>query len=270
MSAKEVKFSSDARERMLRGVDILANAVKVTLGPKGRNVVMDKSFGAPRGGVYGFFVKPTRVLYASKSDLATQTLRTAHADVKSRFANKLPKRAGMDKLKSTRTGKTMKMYGKWRKWARKTFLDLPKEMQTPELWDGISTAMKTRDSQSPEIIAMTGKLSSMLKSAGIEGEPHPKIYSEKEMRVLRDNTLLNQEDIAANNGKVEEALMANWEITGWYMLYSSVNLNMGNPPPIADFWRAILPDISVPVYAIDQYSDKMEELTIEDLKWLLK
>ena len=48
MSAKEVKFSSDARERMLRGVDILANAVKVTLGPKGRNVVIDKSFGAPR------------------------------------------------------------------------------------------------------------------------------------------------------------------------------------------------------------------------------
>jgi chaperonin GroEL len=48
MSAKEVKFSGDARDRMLRGVDILANAVKVTLGPKGRNVVLDKSFGAPR------------------------------------------------------------------------------------------------------------------------------------------------------------------------------------------------------------------------------
>jgi chaperonin GroEL len=48
MPAKEVKFSGDARERMLRGVDILANAVKVTLGPKGRNVVLDKSFGAPR------------------------------------------------------------------------------------------------------------------------------------------------------------------------------------------------------------------------------
>ncbi len=48
MAAKEVKFSSDARERMLRGVDILANAVKVTLGPKGRNVVLDKAFGAPR------------------------------------------------------------------------------------------------------------------------------------------------------------------------------------------------------------------------------
>jgi chaperonin GroEL len=48
MPAKDVRFSADARERMLRGVDILANAVKVTLGPKGRNVVLDKSFGAPR------------------------------------------------------------------------------------------------------------------------------------------------------------------------------------------------------------------------------
>ncbi|MFC4352735.1 chaperonin GroEL [Fodinicurvata halophila] len=48
MSAKEVKFSQDARQRLLRGVDILADAVKVTLGPKGRNVVLDKSFGAPR------------------------------------------------------------------------------------------------------------------------------------------------------------------------------------------------------------------------------
>ncbi len=48
MSAKDVRFATDARERMLRGVDILANAVKVTLGPKGRNVVIEKSFGAPR------------------------------------------------------------------------------------------------------------------------------------------------------------------------------------------------------------------------------
>jgi len=48
MAAKEVKFHGDARDRMLRGVDILANAVKVTLGPKGRNVVLDKSYGAPR------------------------------------------------------------------------------------------------------------------------------------------------------------------------------------------------------------------------------
>src|SRR6204780_3988021 len=48
MAAKEVRFHGDARERLLRGVDTLANAVKVTLGPKGRNVVIDKSFGAPR------------------------------------------------------------------------------------------------------------------------------------------------------------------------------------------------------------------------------
>jgi chaperonin GroEL len=48
MAAKEVRFSVDARDRMLRGIDILANAVRVTLGPKGRNVVLDKSFGAPR------------------------------------------------------------------------------------------------------------------------------------------------------------------------------------------------------------------------------
>lgn len=48
MAAKEVRFSTEAREKMLRGVDILADAVKVTLGPKGRNVVLDKSFGAPR------------------------------------------------------------------------------------------------------------------------------------------------------------------------------------------------------------------------------
>src|SRR5215210_1687220 len=54
MAAKDVRFSSDAREKMLHGVELLANAVNVTLGPKGRNVVIEKSFGAPRitkGGV---------------------------------------------------------------------------------------------------------------------------------------------------------------------------------------------------------------------------
>ena len=48
MAAKDVRFSSDARDRMLRGVETLNNAVKVTLGPKGRNVILDKSYGAPR------------------------------------------------------------------------------------------------------------------------------------------------------------------------------------------------------------------------------
>ena len=48
MAAKDVRFGSDAREKLLRGVDILAEAVKITLGPKGRNVVLEKSYGAPR------------------------------------------------------------------------------------------------------------------------------------------------------------------------------------------------------------------------------
>src|ERR1700710_1344175 len=48
MSAKDVRFSTDARDKMLRGVELLANAVKVTLGPKGRNVIIEKSYGAPR------------------------------------------------------------------------------------------------------------------------------------------------------------------------------------------------------------------------------
>lgn len=48
MSAKDVRFSTDARDRMLKGINTLANAVKITLGPKGRNVILDKSWGAPR------------------------------------------------------------------------------------------------------------------------------------------------------------------------------------------------------------------------------
>src|ERR1700681_2305072 len=48
MAAKDIRFSGDARDRMLRGIEILANAVKVTLGPKGRNVILEKSYGAPR------------------------------------------------------------------------------------------------------------------------------------------------------------------------------------------------------------------------------
>src|SRR4029079_13477405 len=48
MAAKDVRFSADAREKMLRGIEVLANAVRITLGPKGRNVVIEKSFGAPR------------------------------------------------------------------------------------------------------------------------------------------------------------------------------------------------------------------------------
>ena len=53
MAAKDVKFHTDARDRMMKGVNLLTNAVKVTLGPKGRNVLLDKSFGAPRVTTFG-------------------------------------------------------------------------------------------------------------------------------------------------------------------------------------------------------------------------
>jgi chaperonin GroEL len=75
MSAKEVKFAQDARERMLRGVDILADAVKVTLGPKGRNVVIDKSFGAPRVTKDGVTVAKEIALEDKFENMGAQMLR---------------------------------------------------------------------------------------------------------------------------------------------------------------------------------------------------
>jgi chaperonin GroEL len=75
MAAKEVKFSTDARERMLHGVDILANAVKVTLGPKGRNVVLDKSFGAPRSTKDGVTVAKEIELSDKFENMGAQMVR---------------------------------------------------------------------------------------------------------------------------------------------------------------------------------------------------
>ncbi|RWX63295.1 chaperonin GroEL [Mesorhizobium sp. M2A.F.Ca.ET.039.01.1.1] len=75
MAAKDVKFSTDARDRLLRGVDILANAVKVTLGPKGRNVVIDKSFGAPRITKDGVTVAKEIELEDKFENLGAQLLR---------------------------------------------------------------------------------------------------------------------------------------------------------------------------------------------------
>ena len=75
MAAKEVKFSVDARDKMLRGVDILANAVKVTLGPKGRNVVIEKSFGAPRTTKDGVSVAKEIELADKFQNLGAQLVR---------------------------------------------------------------------------------------------------------------------------------------------------------------------------------------------------
>ena len=76
MSAKDVKFSTDARDKMLRGVNILANAVKVTLGPKGRNVVIEKSFGAPRITKDGVTVAKEIELEDKFENMGAQMLRT--------------------------------------------------------------------------------------------------------------------------------------------------------------------------------------------------
>src|SRR5882724_10532365 len=86
MAAKEVRFSGDARERMLRGVDILANAVKVTLGPKGRNVVLDKSFGAPR-------ITKDGVTVAKEIELADK-FENMGAQMVREVASKMSDRAG--------------------------------------------------------------------------------------------------------------------------------------------------------------------------------
>ena len=77
MAAKDVKFSTDARERMLRGVDILANAVKVTLGPKGRHVIIDKSFGAPRTTKDGVTVAKEIELEDKFENMGAQLVREA-------------------------------------------------------------------------------------------------------------------------------------------------------------------------------------------------
>src|SRR6202521_60088 len=77
MAAKDVKFSAEARERMLRGVDILANAVKVTLGPKGRNVVIEKSFGAPRTTKDGVTVAKEIELEDKFENMGAQMVREA-------------------------------------------------------------------------------------------------------------------------------------------------------------------------------------------------
>jgi chaperonin GroEL len=77
MAAKDVKFSGDARERMLRGVDTLANAVKVTLGPKGRNVIIEKSFGAPRTTKDGVTVAKEIELEDKFENMGAQMVREA-------------------------------------------------------------------------------------------------------------------------------------------------------------------------------------------------
>src|SRR3974390_1741512 len=75
MAAKDVRFGADAREKMLRGVDILADAVRVTLGPKGRNVLIEKSFGAPRSTKDGVTVAKEIELHDKFENMGAQMVR---------------------------------------------------------------------------------------------------------------------------------------------------------------------------------------------------
>src|SRR5213083_1776792 len=84
MAAKDVKFGADAREKLLRGVDILAEAVRVTLGPKGRNVVLEKSFGAPRSTKDGVTVAKEIELHDKFENMGAQMVK----EVASKTADK--------------------------------------------------------------------------------------------------------------------------------------------------------------------------------------
>src|SRR5713226_3893009 len=75
MAAKEVRFSTDARDKMLRGIDVLANAVRITLGPKGRNVVLEKSYGAPRSTKDGVTVAKEIELSDKFENMGAQMVR---------------------------------------------------------------------------------------------------------------------------------------------------------------------------------------------------
>src|SRR6266540_1391929 len=91
MAAKEVKFSVDARDKMLRGVDILNNAVKVTLGPKGRNVVLDKSFGAPRVTKDGVTVAKEIELEDKFENMGAQMVREVASKTSRRTRRRSPR-----------------------------------------------------------------------------------------------------------------------------------------------------------------------------------
>ena len=104
MAAKIVNFGADARERMLAGVDILANAVKVTLGPKGRNVVIEKSFGAPRTTKDGVTVAKEIELEDRFMNMGAQLVR----EVASKTNDEAGKRIDIDVKAGDRI-----LFGKW-------------------------------------------------------------------------------------------------------------------------------------------------------------
>ena len=107
MAAKEVRFGGDARQRMLRGVDILADAVKVTLGPKGRNVVLDKSFGAPRITKDGVTVAKEIELADKFENMGAQMVREVASKTNDSPATAPPRRPCWRRRSSARARKAV-------------------------------------------------------------------------------------------------------------------------------------------------------------------
>ena len=100
MSAKDVKFGTDSRDRMLKGINTLANAVKVTLGPKGRNVIIDKSYGAPRITKDGVTVAKEIELSDPFENMGAQLVRRSHHGPMMRLATARPPRQSWRRLSS--------------------------------------------------------------------------------------------------------------------------------------------------------------------------
>src|SRR5713101_5629724 len=96
MAAKEIRIHTDARERMLRGIDILSNAVRVTLGPKGRNVVLDKSFGAPRITKDGVTVAKEIELEDKFENMGAQMVREVASKAAAAGMNPMDLKRGID------------------------------------------------------------------------------------------------------------------------------------------------------------------------------
>ena len=92
MAAKDVRFSTDARDKMLHGVDVLANAVRVTLGPKGRNVVLEKSYGAPRVTKDGVTVAKEIELEDKFENMGAQMLREVASKTNDAATDFIPSR----------------------------------------------------------------------------------------------------------------------------------------------------------------------------------
>ncbi|MEM7620236.1 MAG: chaperonin GroEL [Pseudomonadota bacterium] len=151
MSAKEVRFSTEARDRMLRGVDTLANAVKVTLGPKGRNVVLEKSFGAPRTTKDGVTVAKEIELEDKFENMGAQMVREV--------ASKTNDTAGDGTTTATVLAQSIVREGMKAVAAGMNPMDLKRGIDKAVAEVIVSIKNKSKKVKSPEEVAQVGTIS---------------------------------------------------------------------------------------------------------------